>query len=55
MEYQITIEHNALKALEKISRNERNRIVKAIESLSNNPRPAGTKKAYWTRSLAITC
>lgn len=44
MKYEITIERNALKALEKIPTVDRNKIVRFIESLENNPRPVGVKK-----------
>ena len=44
MMYQIVIDRYAKKQLSKIPRPHFNRIVKAIEDLSLNPRPVGFKK-----------
>ena len=44
MEYTVIISESALKQLEKIPKTDGRRIVKSIDSLSKNPRPAGVKK-----------
>jgi len=44
LEYKIFIEKSAQKALAKIIKNEQDRIIGAIQSLSENPRPVGVKK-----------
>jgi mRNA interferase RelE/StbE len=43
-EYKIVIGGSALKQLQKISRNDAERIKVAIDSLAENPRPGGVKK-----------
>jgi mRNA interferase RelE/StbE len=42
--YSIFIEKSAQKDLAKIPRKDQNRIIKSIEELSRNPRPAQSKK-----------
>ncbi len=44
MKYKISIERPALKALEKIPKKDRERIVIAIQALTENPRPANALK-----------
>ena len=44
MTYKIFIEKSAQKDLSKIQRKDQSRIIKSIEELSKNPRPAKSKK-----------
>lgn len=44
MTYELTIERRAQKALARISKSERNRIIEAVRDLASDPRPAGVKK-----------
>jgi mRNA interferase RelE/StbE len=44
MAYSILIERSAQKSLAKISQPFQNRIIEAIQSLADNPRPSGVKK-----------
>jgi mRNA interferase RelE/StbE len=44
LSYKILIERPAQKDLSKIPQQYQNRIIKAIQSLAKNPRPAGSKK-----------
>lgn len=44
MGYAISIERNAQKALAKIAQPDQDRIIQAIRSLAENPRPSGVKK-----------
>ncbi len=44
MKYEIEIERSALKTLEKIPTADKNKVIKAIECLAQNPRPVGAKK-----------
>jgi mRNA interferase RelE/StbE len=53
MAYQITINRNALKALEKINDPDYTNIKKAIYALANDPRPFGYKKLKGRDSFRI--
>ena len=44
MSYAIDIRRSAQKRLSKINRQDQDRIISAIEALSDNPRPDGCKK-----------
>jgi mRNA interferase RelE/StbE len=44
MSYQIQIKRSAQKELEELPKREQRRIVRAIESLSEDPRPQGVRK-----------
>ncbi|MFT4929335.1 MAG: mRNA interferase RelE/StbE [Phenylobacterium sp.] len=44
MYYEILIERSAQKSLVKIPKSEQLKIIQSIESLSDNPRPHGSKK-----------
>lgn len=44
MSYALVIERAALKSLTKISPPHRDRVIRAIEELANDPRPPGVKK-----------
>jgi len=42
--YRISIRKQALKELEALPKNESRKVIAAIDTLANNPRPAGCKK-----------
>lgn len=44
MSYSIHVDRSAVKFLQKLAKAEEVKIVNAIDSLANNPRPAGVKK-----------
>lgn len=44
MSYAIDVRRSAQKSLSKINRQDQDRIIASIESLSDNPRPDGCKK-----------
>ncbi len=44
MNYRLFIERQAQKALARVERSERDRLVEAIRGLEGDPRPPGTKK-----------
>lgn len=53
MTYSISIERDALKALQKIPQKDRTRIADAIESLTESPRPVGSKNYPAARAGAF--
>ncbi|MGB6977441.1 MAG: hypothetical protein WBE18_08330 [Gammaproteobacteria bacterium] len=54
MKYEIEIDRRALKILQKIPTNDRNKLIDAIERLASNPRPAGVKKLVGRDGWGIT-
>jgi mRNA interferase RelE/StbE len=51
--YKIFIKESAQKALDKISSNDADKIIKSIQNLAINPRPVGYKKLVNTEAYRI--